>query len=149
MKIFLGSDHAGFYLKQKVFAYLSKRKYDVEDEGNKQLDPYDDYPQFAFAVATQVLGSTDEDPRGILLCGSGQGICIAANRVRGIRASVCWNEEVARETRNDNDSNVLCIPARFIEEDQVLRIIDIWLDTEFSGAERHVRRLREVEDIYG
>jgi ribose 5-phosphate isomerase B len=149
MKIFLGADHAGFYLKEKVFAHLSKLGYEVEDDGNKVLDPTDDYPQFAFAVATKVLGSEDPDARGVLICGSGQGICIAANRVRGIRASLVWNIEGAKETRNDNDSNVLCIPARMIDEDVALEIVDLWLKTPFSGAERHVRRIKEIEEIYG
>lgn len=149
MKVFLGADHAGFYLKEKVFAHLSKLDYEVEDDGNRVLDPHDDYPQFAFAVATKVLGSEDPDARGILICGSGQGICIAANRIRGIRAALVWNVEGARETRNDNDSNVLCIPARMLEEDEALAIIDTWLKTPFSGAERHMRRIREIEEIYG
>ncbi|HKX23760.1 MAG TPA: RpiB/LacA/LacB family sugar-phosphate isomerase, partial [Candidatus Saccharimonadales bacterium] len=91
----------------------------------------------------------DEDARGILLCGSGQGMCIAANRVRGIRASLCWSEDIARETRNDNNSNVLCVPARVLTEDEALKIIDVWLDTEFSGATRHQRRINEIEELYG
>lgn len=149
MKVYLGSDHAGFYLKEKVFSHLSKAGYDVEDEGNRVLDPNDDYPQFAFAVATKVLGSEDDDTKGIIICGSGQGVCIAANRARGIRAALVWNQEGARETRNDNDSNVLCVPARMLEEDEALAIIDTWLKTPFSGAERHARRIREIEEIYG
>jgi ribose 5-phosphate isomerase B len=149
MEVYLGTDHAGFHLKEKVFAHLSKQKYDVEDEGGKVLDPNDDYPQFAFAVATKILGSEDPDAKGILLCGSGQGMCIAANRVRGIRASLVWDEASAKETRNDNDSNVLCIPARMLGEDETLKIIDAWLTTPFSGAARHQRRIREIEELYG
>lgn len=149
MQVFVGADHAGFQLKAAVMAHLSKRGIEVEDEGDRQLDPADDYPQFAYAVATKVLGSEDNDPRGILLCGSGQGMCIAANRVRGIRAALCWSEDIARETRNDNDSNVLCVPARVLSEEEALRIIGVWLDTPFSGATRHVRRIKEVEELYG
>ncbi|MGD8374322.1 MAG: RpiB/LacA/LacB family sugar-phosphate isomerase [Candidatus Woesebacteria bacterium] len=149
MRVYLGSDHAGFNLKEKVFAHLSKLNYDVEDEGDKVLDPNDDYPQFALAVATKVLGDTDPDARGILLCGSGQGMCIAANRVRGIRASVVWDQKVARETRNDNNSNVLCIPANMLNEDEVLGLVDVWLSAPFSGAARHVRRIKEIEELYG
>jgi len=149
MKIYLASDHAGFHLKEKVMAHLSKAKYEVEDEGDKVLDPADDYPQFAYAATTKVLGSEDPDARAILLCGSGQGMCMAANRVRGIRAALCWNEEVAHETRNDNDSNVLCLPVRFLSEEEILRIVDTWLKTPFSKAERHARRIREIEDLYG
>jgi ribose 5-phosphate isomerase B len=149
MKIYLGSDHAGFYLKEKIFAHLSKAGYDVEDAGDKVLDPTDDYPQFAYAAATKVLGSEDKDARGILLCGGGQGMCIAANRVRGIRAVVPWNEHEAKMARNDNDSNVLCLPARSLEDDQLIAIVDTWLAAPFSKAARHVRRLREIEEIYG
>lgn len=149
MRVYIGADHAGFQLKEIVMAHLSKLQYDVEDDGDKQLDPEDDYPHFAYAVATKVLGDEDPDARGILLCGSGQGMCIAANRVRGIRASLCWNEDVARETRNDNDSNVLCIPARLLSEEEALNIIDTWLKTPFSGAARHQRRIHEIEELYG
>lgn len=149
MQVFVGADHAGFQLKGAVMAHLSKRGISVEDDGDRQLDPGDDYPHFAYTVATKVLGSEDNDPRGILLCGSGQGMCIAANRVRGIRAALCWTEEIARETRNDNDSNVLCVPARTLTEEEALHIIDVWLDTPFSGAERHSRRIREIEELYG
>lgn len=149
MQVFVGADHAGFQLKATVMAHLSKRGVNVEDEGDRQLDPADDYPHFAYAVATKVLGSEDDDARGVLICGSGQGMCIAANRVRGIRASLCWSEDIARETRTDNDSNVLCIPARVLSEEEALRIIDVWLDTSFSGAARHVRRINEIEELYG
>lgn len=149
MTVYLASDHAGFHLKAKVMAHLSKAGHQVEDVGDTVLDPNDDYPQFAYAATTKVLGSEDPDPRAILLCGSGQGMCIAANRVRGIRAALCWDEAGARETRNDNDSNVLCIPARTLETDVALRIIDTWLATPFSGAARHKRRIREVEELYG
>jgi ribose 5-phosphate isomerase B len=149
MQIYVGADHAGFKLKATVMAHLSKRGLAVEDDGDKELNPDDDYPQFAFGVATKVLGSEGDDPRGLLLCGSGEGMCIAANRIRGIRAALCWNEEVARETRSDNDSNILCVPARFLTDEEALRIIDVWLDTPFSGAARHARRINEIEEIYG
>jgi ribose 5-phosphate isomerase B len=149
MQVFVGADHAGFRLKGVVMAHLSKRGIVVEDEGDRELNPDDDYPQFAFSVATKVLGSEDDDPRGILLCGSGQGMCIAANRIRGIRASLCWNTEIAKETRADNDSNVLCLPVRSLTDEQILDIIDTWLDAPFSGAARHVRRIREIEEVYG
>ncbi|HWZ65488.1 MAG TPA: RpiB/LacA/LacB family sugar-phosphate isomerase [Patescibacteria group bacterium] len=149
MKIYLGSDHAGFYLKEKIFAHLVRAGYDVEDEGDKVLDPADDYPQFAYTVTTKILGSEDDDARGILLCGGGQGMCIAANRVRGIRAVVVWDEHEAKMARNDNDSNVLCLPARSLEDKQLIDIVDVWLKTPFSKAARHARRIREIEDIYG
>ena len=149
MKIYLGSDHAGFHLKEKIFAYLQKASYDVEDVGDKVLDPADDYPQFAYAATTKVLGSEDPDTRAILLCGGGQGMCIAANRVRGIRAVVVWNEREAKMSRNDNDSNVLCLPARSLPEEEFFGIVDTWLKTPFSKAPRHTRRLKEIEELYG
>ena len=148
MKIFLGSDHGGFDWKKKVFAYLSKNGYDVEDVGAKQLDPEDDYPQFAKQACLQVIGSEDDDPRAILLCRGGQGMAIAANRHRGIRASVVWNAHEAKMTRVDNDSNVLCIPSDHIEEGELFGIIETWLSTEFSAAPRHIRRLQEIDDFY-
>jgi ribose 5-phosphate isomerase B len=151
MIVYLGSDHGGFYLKEKVEAHLAKAGVVVEDVGNKVLDPSDDYPQFAFMAATKVLGSTDADPRAILICKGGQGMAIAANRIRGIRAVVVADEEEAKMSRNDNDANVLSLPSRVLEEDtqKAFSIIDLWLKTPFSRAERHVRRLREIEEVYG
>ena len=90
MKIYLGADHQGFHLKEQIFAYLAKRGYDVEDMGGTVLDPSDDFPLFAQAVSLKVLGSDEKDPRGILICGGGQGVAMAANRFKGIRASVIW-----------------------------------------------------------
>lgn len=150
MKIFLGSDHQGFHLKEKVFAYLAKRDYDVEDVGGKVLDPNDDFPEFAQAVALQVIGSDDKDPRGILLCGGGQGMAMAANRFHGIRASVIWDAYEAKMTRNDNDSNVLCLPSRILgdEADGVWEgILETWLNTQFAGAARFRRRNAQIDEI--
>lgn len=151
MKIFIGADHGGYYLKEKIEVHLVKAGYDVEDVGDNVLDPKDDYPQFAFAAATKVLGSEDKDPRAIIICKGGQGMAIAANRIRGIRAVVVSDVEEARMSRNDNDANILCLPARVLEDNENLTfdLLDTWLKTPFSGAERHVRRLREIEEIYG
>jgi ribose 5-phosphate isomerase B len=149
MKIFLGSDHNGFHLKEKVFAYLAKRDYDVSDVGDEILDPSDDFPEFAQAAALQVIGSDDKDPRAILLCGGGQGMAIAANRFRGIRASVVWDAFEAKMTRNDNDSNILCLPARVLEdEDGVWQgIIETWLATPFADAVRFRRRNSQIDEL--
>jgi ribose 5-phosphate isomerase B len=151
MKIFLGSDHQGFHLKEKVFAYLSKHNYDVEDVGGKTLDLCDDFPEFAQATALQIIGSNDKDPRGILLCGGGQGMAMAANRFRGIRASVIWDAFEAKMTRNDNDSNVLCLPARILDDDNDdsdwQGIIETWLNTPFAGAVRFKRRNAQIDEI--
>jgi len=149
MKIFLGADHGGFDLKNKLFAYLTKNGYDVEDEGDKVFDPEDDYPQFAESVVAKVLGSEDDDPRGILICTGGQGMAIAANRHAGIRAAVVWEPHEAKDTRIDNDSNVLSLPSRiFKNEKEAFGVVETWLSTEFSGAARHVRRLKEIDDFY-
>lgn len=150
MKVYLGSDHNGFQLKEKVFAYLVKRGIETEDVGDKELDPKDDFPQFAQLAALKVLGDEDKDPRAILICGGGQGMAMAANRFHGIRASVIWDSEEARITRNDNDSNVLSLPSRVLEQedDQVWQdIIDTWLHTPFADAARYRRRNAELDEL--
>lgn len=150
MKVYLGSDHNGFHLKEKIFSYLAKRTIPTEDVGDKELDPEDDFPQFAQLAALKVIGDEDADARAILVCGGGQGMAIAANRFRGIRASVIWDAEEARMTRNDNDSNVLCLPARVLEqhEDAVWQdIIDTWLHTPFASAARYKRRNAEIDEM--
>jgi ribose 5-phosphate isomerase B len=150
MKIYLGSDHNGFDLKEKVFAYLAKRGVATEEVGPKGLNPEDDFPQFAQMAALKIIGDTDDDPRAILICGGGQGMAMAANRFRGIRASVIWDSEEARMTRNDNDSNVLCLPSRVLEreDDQVWQdIIDSWLYTPFAAATRYKRRNAELDEL--
>ena len=150
MKIFLGSDHNGFRLKEDVFNYLKKRGYEVFDVGDNELDPDDDFPQFAQAAAVRVLGEDiKNDPRAILICGGGQGMCMAANRVRGIRASVIWDRYEAKMTRNDNDSNILCLPARVLENNQKewQDIIDTWLETPFAAAPRFKRRNAQIDEV--
>lgn len=147
MRIFLGADHNGFHMKEAVFAYLSKRGIEVEDVGDREYDAEDDFPEFAQMAAIKVLG--DDDARAILICGGGQGMCMAANRFKGIRASVIWDEQEARMTRNDNDSNVLCLPSRILEKDETewKAIIDTWLDTPFANAERYRRRNRQLDEL--
>lgn len=146
--IYLAADHGGFEYKNQLLDHLHHKGYKVEDLGADVFDDQDDYPKYAFAAATKVIGD-DDDARAILLCGSGEGMAIAANRVRGIRAAVCWNVAVARETRTDNNSNVLCIPARFLTEQETFNIAEAWLEEEFSTNPKYKRRLKEIEDIYG
>lgn len=148
MKIFLGADHGGFYLKEKIAAYLAKRGYDVEDVGGRELDPKDDFPQFAQMAATKLLGEDEaSDPRAILICTGGQGMAMAANRFRGIRAAVIWDSFEAKECRNDNNSNVLCLPARVLDDESEpwKDIVDTWLATPFAGAARYKRRNEELD----
>ncbi len=149
MKLYLGSDHGGFHLKEDVFAYLSKRGEDVIDVGDKVLDPHDDFPEFAQAAALKVIGDEDGDARAILLCTGGQGMAMAANRFRGIRACVVWDPLEAKMSRNDNDSNVLCLPSRVLQDDDTSwkQIIDTWLDTPFANAERYRRRNRQLDEL--
>lgn len=153
MKIFIGSDHGGFYLKEKIEAYLTKRGFVWEDVGDKQLDPQDDFPQFAQMAAIKVLGEDEAtDPRAILICTGGQGMAMAANRFRGIRAAVIWDSVEARECRNDNNSNVLCLPARVVDSDgddlELWKdIIDTWLTTPFAAAPRYVRRNNALDEF--
>lgn len=150
MKIYLGSDHAGFHLKEKVFAYLAKAGYDVEEVGKHGLDPEDDYPEFAQEAALKVIGETDADPRAILLCSGGQGMAMAANRFRGIRASVVWDAHEAKITRNDDDSNVLCLPAKMLENEDDgdwQGIVETWLSTPFAGAVRFKRRIAKIDEV--
>lgn len=149
MNIYLGSDHNGHHLKEKVFAYLSKRGMSVSDVGDKELDPNDDFPEFARLAVLKILGDSDDDARAVLICGGGQGMAMAANRFRGIRASVIWDETEARITRNDNDSNVLCLPARIMDKnDQEWQaIVDTWLQTPFAHAERYRRRNRQLDEL--
>jgi ribose 5-phosphate isomerase B len=146
MKIFLGADHNGFDFKRTLAAQLTRSGYEVVDEGNDRRNPEDDYPQFAGRTAHALLAE-GEDARGILVCGSGQGICIAANRFKGIRASLCWSVEEARASRNDDDCNVLCLPARYISLEHAEAIVAAWLHTPFAGAARFKRRIRELDEL--
>lgn len=148
MKIYLGTDHNGYDLKEKVFSYLAKHNYDVEDVGDTLLDPQDDFPEFAQRAALKVIGGDDDD-RAILLCGGGQGMAMAANRFRGIRASVIWDAYEAKMTRNDNDSNILCLPSRILDGDEAAwkGIIETWLNTPFANAPRYKRRNAQLDEL--
>lgn len=149
MKIYLGSDHRGFALKEKVFAYLAKNQYEIEDVGGRELNPHDDFPQFAQAAALRVIGDDSDDPRAVLICGGGQGMAMAANRFKGIRASVIWDAAEARVTRHDNNSNILCLPARILEDDEAAwkGIIEVWLNTPYADAPRFNRRNAQLDEI--
>ncbi|MBP9852667.1 MAG: ribose 5-phosphate isomerase [Patescibacteria group bacterium] len=147
MKIYLGADHNGYDLKEKLEAYLIRGGYEVQDQGGTR-QPQDDFPQFAARVCNGMLGDKDfENSRGILLCGSGQGMAMAANRFRGIRAVLAYDQESARSSRNDDNSNVLCLPARSLTYDQVLGIMHTWLITPFAEAPRFRRRIQEMDEF--
>jgi ribose 5-phosphate isomerase B len=147
MKIYVGADHNGYGLKANLIAHLVRRGYDVVDEGDKDYNATDDFPKFASRVVTAMLASDDPDPRGILVCGSGQGMAMAANRFNGIRASVVWDIHEAKSSRNDDDSNVLCLPAKVLTQKNSEAILDSWLETKYAAAPRFVRRLKELDDL--
>jgi ribose 5-phosphate isomerase B len=141
MKIVIGSDHAGFELKEKVKTFLLDNGYQVLDKGcysNERVD----YSDFGHAVAESVL--KEEDGRGIILCGSGIGISISANRHKGIRAANAWNAEIAKLSRQHNDANVLALPARFLSETEAFSIVSSFLSEAFEGG-RHTDRIKKIE----
>lgn len=147
MKIYIGADHNGFDLKRELLDKLKAAGYDVVDSGDRQLRPDDDFPQFAAAVVTAMKASNDPEPYGILICGSGQGMCMAANRYKGIRASLVWDLDEAHAARNDDDSNVLCLPARSLSKRDAIKIAEAWLATPFAGAPRYKRRIKELDQL--
>lgn len=146
MIIYIGADHNGFELKTELKDFLTRSGYQVIDEGDQKLNPDDDFPVFAAKVAQSVLKSDDSDPRGILICGSGQGVCMAANRFRGIRASLVWDRNSAQEARNDDNANVLCLPAKLLRGKQADPIVETWLRTPYANAARFNRRLKEIDE---
>ena len=137
----IASDHAGFRLKEKIKKYLSRKNIEFEDFGTGSTQSVD-YPDFAIKVAEKVAKS--QDYRGILICGTGTGMTIAANKVKGIRAVAAYDVYSARMSRIDNDTNVLGLRGRYFPFERIKRIISVWLETPFSGEARHERRLREI-----
>lgn len=147
MKIYIGSDHNGFDLKTKLADFLQRSGHDVVDAGDVKRDPEDDFPQFAGRAVNALLADDDPDAKAILICGSGQGMCMAANRFKGIRASLCWNMTEARSARNDDDANVLCLSARSLTPDEAQAVVSTWLHTPFAGASRFKRRLQQLDEL--
>ena len=140
--IAIGCDHGGFELKQEIMAHLQARGLDYKDFGTYTAASCD-YPSYARAVAQAVAGGECE--RGILICGTGIGMSIAANKVPGIRAALCGDCFSAKATREHNDANILCLGARVVGGGLALMIVDTFLDSAFSGDERHVRRISLIE----
>lgn len=141
MKVYLGADHAGFEFKEGLKAVLKTRKMKYVDLSPKKIDG-DDYPNSAFLVGKRV--SKEHNSRGILFCGTGAGMCIAANKVKGIRAVEAYDKYTARMSREHNDANVLCLGARESSFEKAKKIALIWLKTGFSGEERHKRRIEKI-----
>jgi ribose 5-phosphate isomerase B len=140
MKIAIGSDHAGFKLKEKVKEYLESTDNEVVDFGTYSEESTD-YPDYAHKVAEQVENGSIK--RGVLICGSGNGISMAANKHKGIRAALCWIPEVAEMARLHNDANIISLPARYIDEESALKMVKIFLETEFEGG-RHQKRIDKI-----
>ncbi len=140
MKIAIAADHAGFELKTILLPFLRELGISTEDLGTHSLDSMD-YPDVAHPLALQV--ESGEVDLGILICGSANGVAMAANKHEGVRAAICWKEEIASLSRQHNNANVLCLPARFISSEEAFQITKIFLETQFEGG-RHQRRVEKI-----
>jgi ribose 5-phosphate isomerase B len=141
-KIPIASDHAGVEMKQRLITELRNLGYDPDDLGAEDPEKPDDYPDYAHPLAREV--SEGQAKRGILLCGSGVGMDIVANRYRGVRAALAWEPEIASLSRKHNDSNVLVLPARFVSTEEGVQIMKAWLGAKFEGG-RHDRRVKKID----
>lgn len=146
MKIYLGTDHAGFALKEKLKKYLLEEGYEAEDMGADHLDDQDDYPDFIRPVA-RAVASDPERSRGIVLGGSGQGEAMVANRISGVRAAVYYggDKEIVILSREHNDANILSLGARFLTDEEAKSVVKLWLKTPFPGEGRHQRRIDKID----
>jgi ribose 5-phosphate isomerase B len=142
--IYLGSDHGGFRLKEKIKDFLVKRGYEFDDLGNSEFDAKDDYPDFAFAVGEKV--KEHEDNKGILLCRSSGGMVIAANKVKGIRAVSVHDVKAAKHAVEHDNANIIALAGDWINEKDMLDIVEAFLTTNFKKEKRHVRRLKKISD---
>lgn len=140
MKILIGSDHAGFKLKEELKRWLVGKGYGVNDYGTDSTKAVD-YPKIGFKLAKD---AAKQKKKGILICGSGLGMSMAANKIKGIRASLCYDVYTAKAAREHNDANILCLGSRVLTEKKAKKISDVWLKTKFSNKKRHIRRVREL-----
>jgi ribose 5-phosphate isomerase B len=147
MTIYLTSDHGGFALKAVLVEHLAESEYKVVDLGPKTHNPHDDYVDFAVAGVKKLLAHKPEHNRLIMACRTGEGEVIVANRFPGIRAVVVWDTLGAMLSRDKNNANVLCLAGDLVDKDTNLKIVDIWLATPFSNAERHLRRLKKIDQL--
>jgi len=149
MKVYIGADHNGFHLRQSLIDYLRRAGYDVVDDGDGRFDSGDDFPVYAQKVVKDVLASSDPDPRGILICGSGQGMCMAANRFKGIRALLGYDVPSVRSARNDDDANILCLPSHLMKHNTANLLAETFLTAPFAKAPRFIRRIKEMDNLQG
>ena len=148
MKIYIGADHAGVKLKVKIRKYLNSKKIAFEDFGSFDEKSKDDYPDFAFRVAEKVSKHKGES-FGILICGTGTGMCVAANKIKGIRAATGYDSYSVRKGREDNDINVLCLRGREMSDKKNLEFVRLFLKTKFSKKDRHIRRIHKIVKYEG
>ncbi len=141
--IYLGADHAGFHLKEELKKYLEELGHEYEDTGAEEFKAKDDYPDYASKVAKKVV---ETNGLGILICATGSGICIAANKVKGARGSVVWDEFTALQAKEHNNANIICLAGKVLDIETSKRIVRLFLEAEFTEEERHVRRLGKIEE---
>lgn len=145
MKIYLGADHRGFKLKEKIKAWLGEKRYDFQDLGAYDLNSDDDYTVYAEKVAS-IVGKNPK-VMGILVCGSGVGVDVVANKFDGVRSSIGKNSDQVKAGRNDDDMNILVLAADYTKEDEAKNMVDVFLKTKFAGKSRFVRRIGEIKKI--
>lgn len=143
MEIYLGADHNGLELKNELRSWLEAQGHNVTDIGPTELDAGDDYPDYGYQVA-QAVAKNPTGSRGVLVCGSGVGMAVVANKVPGIRAAVIHDPDIARAAQRDDDINILALGASYIASNQAKQVLSAWLNTPFSQAERHVRRIGKI-----
>ena len=144
MKILIGNDHAGYSLKLSIIKNLED-KYEFFDKGSYS-DESVDYPDYASIIAKEI--QSEKGDLGILICGTGNGVCMTANKYKGIRAVICWNEEIAKLAKQHNNANIICMPSRFIKEEEAIKIIESFILEKFEGG-RHERRIKKInENLY-
>lgn len=147
LKIILGTDHAGFELKEHVKNFLQENGFEVEDAGAHQFDKNDDYPDFIIPAAKKI--AKEKNAKGIVFGASGQGESMAANKVKGIRAALYYgsNPEILKLSRTHNDANILSLGARFLSKNEAVEAVKLWLNTNFSNKERHKRRIKKIDNF--
>jgi ribose 5-phosphate isomerase B len=144
--IYIGADHGGYKMKEQLKKFLAKQKLEFFDVGAKTLKKDDDYPDYAKLVAKKVSQNPLQN-LGILICRSGQGVCIVANKFKHVRAALVWNVKESEMSRIDDMSNVLCLPSDYINQKQAEDILKVWLNTPYSSEARHMRRIKKISAL--